>query len=417
MTLSIKIAWRYLFAKKRVGAINIVSAVAAAGVGVVTAAMICVLSVMNGFGSLVEQMFSTFDPQLKIVSARDKSFIVDSTFISIIESPQVEVFSTSIEEMALAVYDERQIPVLVKGVSQSFRQVSDIDSIIVYGSFWDETPIVDEAGIPHERYEHCLMGMGVAEQLGISRIYPCGIQLYAPKRYGSISLVRPDKNFIQTNALLSGIFAVNQQEYDDQYLLVSLQHARDLFEYAENEVTYIELKLKSDTKERQFEKSLEKLLGNDYKVLNRYEQQENFFRILQIEKLLTALLLVFIMLIASFNIIGSLSMLMIDKRQDIRILQQLGATLSQTRRIFLYEGWLISTLGALIGLAVGIILCLLQQHFGFISLGNGENYIIDAYPVQLMLTDVFAVLVVVLVLGFIAAAIPTLRLKNEDYEN
>ncbi len=406
MNLSLRIAWRYLFAKKSHNAINIVSGVSAAGVCVVTAALVCVLSVLNGFGGLVEQMFSAFDPDLRITATAGKYFRTDTeAFNTLRQMSEVVVYSETIEETALISFSDKQVPALLKGVDDNFTQLTHIDSIIIDGSFAVCDYFDNGTGIPSRAFERCVLGRGLAAQIGIGAHFISGIRIYAPKRTGRVNMMRPDQSFNQAGTFIAGIFAVNQMKYDDSYMIISLPLARELFEYAENEATAVELRL-SNTASRHTQKQIQALLGNGFKVQNRYEQQEDFFRIMEIEKLLTALLLVFILLIASFNVVGSLSMLMIDKQQDALILRNLGATDKQIRRIFLYEGWLISALGAGIGLVLGLIVCLIQQHFGLLKLGNGMDYIISAYPVQVQALDILLIAFAVLTLGFLAAYIP-----------
>lgn len=411
--LSLHIAWRYLFAKKSHNAINIVSGVSAAGVCVVTAALVCVLSVLNGFGGLVEKMFSAFDPDLRITAVEGKYFRTDTeAFHTLRQMPEVAVLSETIEETALISFSDKQVPALLKGVDDNFTELTLIDSILVDGSFSVCDYFDNGTGIPSRAFERCVLGQGLAARIGIGAHFVNGIKIYAPKRTGRVNMMRPDQSFNQSGAFISGIFAVNQTKYDDQYMLISLPLARELFEYAENEATAVEIRL-AKTANRTTQKQIQNLLGDNFNVQNRYEQQSDFFRIMEIEKLLTALLLVFILLIASFNVVGSLSMLMIDKQQDALILRNLGATDKQIRRIFLYEGWLISVLGAGVGLVIGLIICLLQQHLGLLKLGNGMNYVISAYPVQVQALDVLFVAAIVLVLGFVAAWIPTRRMHVE----
>lgn len=414
MNVSLRIAWRYLFAKKSHNAINIVSGVSAAGVCVATAALVCVLSVMNGFGSLVEQMFSAFDPELRITPAQGKILRTDTeTFTHIKALPEVAVFSETIEETALVTFSQKQLPATLKGVDANFQSLTDIDSIITEGTF-SVCDFYDNGERLTRAFERCVPGRGLASQLGISAHFVSGLRLYAPKRTGSINLMRPDKSFNQAGTFIAGIFAVNQTKYDDSYMLVSLPLARDLFEYADNEANAVELRLHAGSSVRAVKKQIQQLLGNDYIVQDRYEQQKDFFRIMKIEKALTALLLVFILLIASFNIIGSLSMLMIDKHTDIVILSNLGATQQQIEHIFLFEGWLISLLGAGIGLVIGLIVCLLQQYTGLLKLGNGTDYIISAYPVQVQPADILIVCTIVLLLGFAAAWYPSKQITKQN---
>ncbi len=413
--LSLYIAWRYLFAKKSHNAINIVSGVSAAGVCVVTAALVCVLSVLNGFGGLVEQMFSAFDPDLRITATEGKYFRTDTeTFDMLRAMPEVAVYSESIEETALIQFSAKQVPALLKGVDDNFTELTNIDSILVDGTFSVCDYFDDETGVRTRAFERCVLGRGLAAQIGIGAHFVSGIRIYAPKRTGRVNMIRPDQSFNQSAAFISGIFAVNQTQYDDQYMLISLPLAREIFEYDAHEATAVELRLmNAERRTQNAERCIQTLLGEDFKVQNRYEQQEDFFRIMEVEKLLTALLLVFILLIASFNVVGSLSMLMIDKQPDALILRNLGATDKQIRHIFLYEGWLISALGAGVGLVVGLVVCLLQQHFGLLKLGNGMDYIISAYPVQVQALDILFVAATVLLLGFLAAYIPV-RAKRGD---
>ena len=399
-----RIAWRYLFSKKGHNAINIVSGISAAAVAVVTAAMICVLSVMNGFGALVEHMFSEFDPVLLVVPADGQTLRTDTAPIaSLYAREDIEAISMQLEQTALIRYKDHQVPARVMGVDSLFKRTAHIDSIITDGfySVWDGA------------FERTVLGRGLAAQIGMNAHFTGALHLYAPERTGRLNMLRPDLSLRHEHAFIAGTFAVNQIEYDDQVLLVSLPLAQRLFAYDEHTASALRIQPKSDKKSdiRHQKSAISKSLGAGYKVLDRYEQQADFFRILRIEKLLTVLLLVFILLIASFNIIGSLSMLIIDKREDIGILSHLGADEPMIRRVFLLEGWLISSLGSLAGLVIGVLLCLGQQHFGWLKLGSGDDYIISAYPVQVQPLDVLLVAAIVLALGFVAAYYPSRKIK------
>ena len=396
------IAWRYLFSKKGHNAINIVSGISSAAVAVVTAAMICVLSVMNGFGELVERMFSEFDPVLMVVPAEGQTLRTDTLpVVSLYAREDVEAVSMQLEQTALVRYKDHQMPARVMGVDSLFTRTAHIDSIITDGfySVWDGA------------FDRTVLGRGLAAQLGTNAHFTGALHLYAPKRTGRINLLRPDQSLLHEHAFIAGTFAVNQIEYDDQLMLVSLPLAQRLFEYDEHTATALRIQLKEGKPIANSQKLIAKTLGPGYKVLNRYEQQADFFRILRIEKLLTVVLLVFILLIASFNIIGSLSMLIIDKTEDIRILSHMGADEPMIRRIFLLEGWLISMLGTVTGLVIGVLLCLGQQHYGWLSLGSGMQYIISAYPVQVQTGDVVMVALIVMALGFVAAWYPARKVK------
>ena len=307
-----------------------------------------------------------------------------------------------LEQTALVRYKDHQIPARVMGVDSLFKQTAHIDSIITDGfySVWDGA------------FDRAVLGRGLAAQIGINAHFTGALHLYAPERTGRINMLRPDKSLRHEHAFIAGTFAVNQIEYDDRLMLVSLPLAQRLFGY--DEFTASALRITPCNGERmngeRLKGEIAKTLGPGYKVLDRYEQQANFFNILRIEKLLTVLLLVFILLIASFNIIGSLSMLIIDKSEDIRILSHLGADGPTIRRIFLFEGWLFSALGTLAGIVIGVLLCLGQEHFGWLKLGSGAEYVISTYPVQVQALDVLMVAAIVLLLGFLAAYYPSRKI-------
>lgn len=403
MKTELKIAWRYLFAKKQYNAIHIISGISAAAIGVVTAAMICVLSVMNGFGVMVEQLFSQFDPDIRIEAVSGKSFHDEGEqFDALRQLPAVALVSQTIEETALLQFEDRQMPVRLCGVDSIFPTLTHIQDIITDGEY----EVHDGA------FDRAVLGRGLAWQIGVGAHFIHPLQLYAPKRTARVNMLRPDQAFNEEICFIAGTFAVQQAQYDDEMMLVDIPLTRRLLEYGEKEVTALLIQLSPNASARQAERDIQSLLGKDYNVLNRYEQQADFFRILRVEKLLTTLLLVFILLIASFNIIGSLSMLIIDKQSDIQTLSHLGAKQQTIRRVFLFEGWMISTLGAICGLVVGLIICLLQEHLGLLKLGNGAEYVVSAYPVAVQATDLLIVTIVVLTLGFIAAWIPARRIKD-----
>ena len=396
------IAWRYLFSPKGHNAINIVSGISAAAVAVVTAAMICVLSVMNGFGALVEHMFSEFDPVLLVVPAEGQTLRTDTLpTASLYAREDIEAVSMQLEQTALIRYKDHQLPARVMGVDSLFTRTAHMDSIITDGfySVWDGA------------FDRAVLGRGLAAQIGMNAHFTGALHLYAPKRTERINMLRPDLSLQHEHAFIAGTFAVNQMEYDDQLMLVSLPLAQRLFDYDSCTATALRIQPKEGVKISNLKSQISNILGPGYRVLDRYEQQSDFFRILRIEKLLTIVLLVFILLIASFNIIGSLSMLIIDKRDDIRILSHMGADEPAIRRIFLLEGWLISSLGTLSGLFAGVLLCLGQQHFGWLKLGTGAEYVISAYPVQVQAPDILLVAVIVLTLGFVAAWYPSRKIQ------
>lgn len=403
MKAELKIAWRYLFAKKQFNAIHIITAISSAAVGVVTAAMVCILSVMNGFGVMVEQMFSQFDPDIRVVAKAGKSFsISEEKETELLDLPCVDLLSESISETALVYFEDKQMPVQLMGVDSAFADLTDIENIITDGHY----EVHDGA------FDRAVLGQGLAWKLGIGAHFITGLQVYAPKRHGKVNMLRPDMNFNREGCFIAGTFAVNQQKYDDNLMLVDIGLARRLLDYNEDEVTALNLAIAEGYSAKQAKREITSILGEEYKLLDRYEQQEDFFRILRVEKLLTTLLLLFILLIATFNGIGSLSMLIIDKQKDIRTLSHLGANEMMIRTIFVLEGWLVNTIGALGGLVLGLGICLLQEHFGLLKLGNGTDYIISAYPVAVEYSDIALVTVIVLALGALASWIPARRIKN-----
>ena len=402
MKAELKIAWRYLFAKKQYNAIHIISGISAAAIGVVTAAMVCVLSVMNGFGTMVEQLFSQFDPDLRIVATTGKSFhIIGEPFDSLYNLRCIDMVSQTIEETALLQFEGKQMPVRLYGVDSTFRALTNIESITTEGHY----EVYDGA------FDRAVLGRGLAWQLGVGARFIKPLQLYAPKRTAKVNMLRPDQAFNHEVCFVAGTFGVQQSKYDDEVVLTNLPLTRRLLEYAPNEVSALLIKIAPTTSVRQAEHEIQSLLGDAYEVLNRYEQQSDFFGILRVEKLLTTVLLVFILLIASFNIIGPLSMLIIDKQSDLQTLHYLGASPQMLRRIFLFAGWLISTLGALIGLFFGLVVCLLQEHFGFLKLGSGTEYVVSSYPVTVHSLDILIVTIVVLTLGFIASCVPAKKIN------
>lgn len=395
LSFSFFVAFRYLFSKKSHNVVNIISGVSSTGIAIGAMAMVCVLSVFNGIEMLVSDMFSAFDPDVRITAVEGKTFRTDSeAFEQLRNMPSVVVFTDVIEDNALLSFRNKQMPVMIKGVDESFHEMTLIDSILFDGDF-----ILNDGA-----FERIVPGVGVASMLGLGAHFIDPVYIYAPKRTSKVNMTRPETNFIRIPTFVSGIFMVQQAQYDDNYALVSIELARELFEYDNETVSAIELKLADGINQDQVKKEIQLLLGNDYHVRNRYEQQESFYKIMKMEKWVTFLILCFILLIASFNIIGSLSMLIIDKQDDIATLSSLGASKKLIKRIFLFEGWMISLVGAVGGIVLGTILCLLQQHFGFLKMGN--SYIVNSYPVVTQFTDLLIVFGAVLLMGLLAAYYP-----------
>lgn len=400
--LALRFALRYLFSKKSHNAINIISIICVCGVAITSMALITTMSVFNGFQDLVSSLYSSFDPQVKIISAKGKTFDpTDSLFLTVQKNPDIAILTEVIEDNALLSYSDRQVTGRIKGVSDNFRQLTKIDSILLSGDFMLEDSIAHYTSV----------GVGLASQLGINTGFIRPITVYAPKRGVKVNLSNPTSAFNEDYLFISSLFSINQPQYDDQMLITSLDFARTIFEYP-TEVTALEIKLKEDVNTDRFIAATQKSLGDKYKVLSQYEQQADSYRMMQIEKWVTFLVLSFILLIAAFNIIGSLSMLILEKKDDMTTLRNLGADRSLIMRIFLIEGWLISATGAIAGILIGILLCWLQQTFGIIKLGTSGMFIVDAYPVKVEFIDVIAVTFIVSVIGFITAWVPVRQLKK-----
>ena len=404
--LALRIALRYLLAPKSHSAINTITLVAACGVGIITAAMICVLSVYNGFEGLVSDLSSRFDPDLRIEANMGKGFSdSESLRQALLSVPDVECVNATVEETVLMSYSGHQVPAKMKGVEASFAEVTQIDSILLG---------VDGFLLEDEVAHYCILGAGLGATLGMSRGFVRPLTVYCPRRQGKIDLLNPDESFAQEALYCSNIFMVQQANYDDQYFLCSLQTARRLLGDSLLTTAY-EVKLRPGADANKAKESIcsSPLIptSSSLSILTRHEQQADAYRIMQIEKWISYLLVFFILLIASFNIIGALSMLIIDKSAEIRTLQNLGASDSLIRKIFAFEGWLISGSGALGGAILGIILCLVQQYFGIISLGAGvtSQYIVDAYPVRLLWSDVLLTLFSVALIGWGATYISSRR--------
>lgn len=406
MKLSVYIAKRYLFAKKSRNAINVISGISAAGVTVGTMVLIIVLSVFNGLEEMVNSLFSTFDPDLEVRVDTGKVFTpAEEQLASLHEVEGVAGFSLVLEENSLLRYDDRQYIATVKGVDESYAEITGLDSVMWDGEFL----LRAESGRPH-----AVVGLGVANRLGIGVSFITPLIIYLPERLGRVS--NPANAFVRRYIYPSGIFSI-EQEYDSQYLYVPIEVMRELLMYTD-EVSSIEIKYSPGYDNEDVQPAVEDVFGPGYTVKNKYQQQEIFYKVMQSERLAIFFILTFIILIASFNIIGSLTMLIIEKKRDITILHNMGATNRLIKRIFIFEGWLISILGAVTGLLLGFIVCLLQQQFGFVKL-QGETLIIDAYPVVMQAADFIAVLVTVLVIGYLAAWYPAhymskKYLKHED---
>ena len=388
------IARRYLFAKKSHNVINVISAISVAGIMLASFALICTLSVFNGFHDLVESLFKDFDPEIKVVASGHKFFTMDDERISRIkELDFVEVSTFTLEEQALISYKSKQQIAMIKGVQDSYHDLVGIENLLKGNGIFMLQDDVCNYGI---------LGIGLMGRMdcGVSPSYP--LKLYVPKKDGRISITAPATSFNQASIYSPGvIFKVEQEKYDDNYVLISLALAQQLTDRA-NEASALEIKTVKGTSLRKAIREIQGILGPDFDVQDRIRQQEDVFKVFKLEKFISYLFLTFILLIACFNIIGSLIMLMVEKQQDAALLASMGASRHTIERIFITNGVLISLIGAVSGLVLGVIAALLQQKFGFISLGTSGNFIVDAYPVSIQIKDIIVVLVTVLVVSFLS---------------
>lgn len=399
MSLASTIARRYLFAKKSTNAINIISGISVVGVVVATMALVIVLSVFNGFHDLVASFLTAFDPQIEITPAKGKSAPADDPLLlKVKELPQIDVSTECVEDQALAVYNGHQKMVRIKGVEDNYQYLTNIKTIL-YGE--------NEFTLHAADLEYGIPGIRVASDLGLGAFWNGYLQIYAPQREGQLDMMNPEAAFTVDSLMSSGsVFSVKQSKYDKNYILTSIAFARRLF-YRQGEISSLSLRVKPGEDIDKTISKVKKIVGDKYKVKDRFEQQEDTFRIMQIEKILAYIFLTFILVIACFNIIGSLSMLIIDKKDDVATLRHLGASDSLIQKIFLIEGSLISFVGAVIGTGLGLLICLLQQEYGIVKMGSSAgSFVVDAYPLSVHYTDVTIVFFTVIIVGFLSVYYP-----------
>ncbi len=398
MNLPVFIAKRYLFARKSHNAINIISGIAVGGVTVGTMALIVVLSVFNGFDNLVRSLFGSFNPDLQVTPKEGKTFIPDTAILHKIKNmPGVFDFAEVLEDKALLRYDEKQTIATIKGVTANYASISGIDSMIRQGSFT----------LDNGREMLAVVGQGIAYflniRLDVKINYRPPVSVYVPKRMKTMP-ANPERAITRRYITPGGIFSI-EQDFDTRYVIVPIEFARDLFGYS-HEVTAIEIKLADKTASPKVQEQIAAIFGPAFEVKNRFQQNELFYKTMQAEKWAIFLILVFILAVASFNVIGSLTMLILEKKQDIGVLRSMGATISLIRKIFQTEGWLITVLGAVTGLALGLVICWLQIRYKLVKLHGSGSFVIDAYPVKIQAGDVIIIITAVLIIGYFAAWYP-----------
>jgi lipoprotein-releasing system permease protein len=395
---SLYIAKRYLIAKKRHTAINIISIISIVGVAIGAFALIVILSVFNGFERLIEKSFNAFDPDLKISPKTGKVFIPDSvTFNKIYSLEEILNYSEIVEDIVLLRYSEYQQPATVKGVQDNYSEMTGVDTMMYDGEFtlWDK------------QHPQAIVGAGLRYYLSINLNFINPILMYAPK--GNTMMIH--EAFKRKAIFPSGVFMI-ERETDSKYVLVPLSFARDLFGY-ENQVTSIELQVNPGSNIKKLQKEIKEILGEDFHVKNRYEQKEFFYKVMRSEKWFISAILTFILLIASFNIIGSITMLIIDKKDDMTTLRSLGADKKIIRNIFLFEGWLICFTGTFAGLSLGTLLCYIQESYGIIKLKGANSFIVDAYPIDMQGSDILFILAVVSAIALLTTWYPVVRITKK----
>ena len=406
MNCALYIARRYLFSKKSHNAINIISGISVCGVALATLALVCTLSVFNGFHDLISGFFTHFDPDLKVEAIKGKTFTPDSAQLIAIESiPGVEVVSSTLEDNAMAKYKDQQTMVTIKGVDDNFQALTHIDEILYGNPEFKLYDAVVDYGIMGQQLMYIL-------NTGVQPYDP--IEVYAPRKGTRVNMSNPLANFHRELLYSPGsVFNINDSRYASSYIITSMDYARRLFDYTD-EVSALELRLFPEADVQEVKHAICSIVGEGFTVKDRYEQQEATFKVVKIEKFISYLFLCFILMVACFNIISSVSMLILDKRDNANTLRSLGAPDGMVARIFIYEGNLIALIGAIVGLVLGIVLCLLQQHFGLIGLGGDGQFVVSAYPVRVKFTDIVLVFFSVVVVSAISVWLP-IRLVNKYF--
>ena len=399
------VARRYLFSKKKTHAINVISLISVIGVAVATMALVIVLSVFNGFHDLVASFFTNFDPQLKVVPVEGKTVPADDPILTKISHfPEVDVATGTVEDMALAIYNGKQAMVTIKGVDDNFPQLTHITEIL-YGD--------GQFQLHTANLQYGTPGIRLAQTLGLGANWKGYLKIYAPQREGQLDMTDPQSGFVVDSLISPGVvFSVNQGKYDKSYIVTSLGFAQNLFNQ-QGMLSALELRLKPGSNFESVKARMQQVAGKKYKVLDRFEQQSDTFKIMKVEKLMAYIFLTFILIVACFNIIGSLSMLIIDKKDDVVTLRNLGASDKQIRRIFLFEGRLISFFGAIFGILLGLLLCWLQQQYGFVKMGSSDGtFVVNAYPVSVHYSDVLLIFLTVIATGWLAVWYPVRTLSK-----
>jgi len=396
---SLKVALRYLFSKKSRNAVNVISVISVLGVAVATAAIVCVMSVFNGFGKLAESHIASITPQVRVSPAKGKVIEnADSLMKIVVAAKGVECATILLEEQALAIYNGLQLPVRMIGVDSLFAKVTGFDKTIIDGDYL----LVDSA------YQYASLSVGVANRLQAHPSYYQYVGLYTPRRTGRINPANPAAAFRADSLIVSSVFETDALDYDAECVVVPIASVRRMLDY-EGEASAIGAKIAANNDETAVITALASRLGPDYVVNNRLQQHSDSFRMIEVEKWITFLLLAFILVIASFNVISTLSMIVVEKDPNIHTMKALGASRRQISRIFFIEGWIISAAGGVLGIIFGLVLCLLQEHYGLLKLsGDASMMTVDAYPVVVKAIDIIAILLLTIVIGWVTSYVTSL---------
>lgn len=395
MKLSTFIAKRYLVSKKSHNAINIISAISVGGVCIGTMAMVIVLSAFNGITALVLSFYNSFDPDIRVTAQQGKTFVIDSTLIAKLkQNDKIKTYALTLQEKALLKYNDKQVIATIKGVDENFKDLARFDTVVVEGAY----------KLTEDNQNYAILGSGIAHKLEIS-VGSAGfftpLHIYIPKP-GNDAVINPEDAFYADIIYPSGIFSLND-DFDSKYVLLPLNYVRRLL-LSNNKVSAIEIAVKNKTEAAIVEKQLKQQLGNRFLIKTRFQQNEVLFKTLQSEKWWTFLILAFIVLIGTFNIIGSITMLIIEKKKDISILISMGADAPLIRRIFLTEGFCITIIGVVSGMLLGLFICWLQIHYKFVPFNEG--FVVDAYPIRVKPADLIYIFFTVMSIGFLAAWYP-----------
>lgn len=401
--LPLKIALRYLVSKKSHTAVSVISAVAVCAVAVTAMAMICVLSVFNGFHQLVDSKMSSLEPDVKVSAKRgvigDAAALIDK----VMKVDGVEIAVPTVTESALVIYGNRQIPIVLKGITADYDSLTNLKQLIK-----PDGKFLLSAGSD----DYCIMSIGAALTLDARPGFEPVCYVYAPRRVGAVNVANPATAFQRVPTFVSGVFEVRQGAYDQNYVFTSLRAARTLLDYT-TEATAVEVRLRGGADEAAVMESISKTVGDGYKVENRLMQHSQSLKMINVEKWISLLLLSMILIVASFNVISTLAILILEKKENIRTLHSLGADNRMVRWIFVAEGWLVSVVGAVVGLSVGVALCLLQQRFGFIRLSaDTSNLVVSTYPVAVSAVDVAMIFGIVALVGLLASFATTRAMRG-----